>query len=183
MTTKMLGRLLLFTFFLDFRSRAAELPVVGKLYVGMTYEYTYLEPHILGDQWPAETSDEWRFTGSFWSLTVASSGTPIFVTAAHVLGMNWNPVSVDGFSFDGEKAFLLSRHARVFLGPLGYKPSAIGYFTGLNDVAFLKPKDPRVFSQYKTIRLSSDSPHVGENVTIYGFPRHVVFQQKTDASV
>lgn len=145
-------------------------PTVGKLFVGLTYRYTYLESHFLGsDRLVEQKASELPIKGSFWA--VQAGGDIILVTAAHVLGINWQPAQIDGHIIDNKKlGFLKGVTTRVLLGTLAYTPSRIGYVKGVNDAAFLLPKDQRMLNTVTPVALSDTPPISGERVRIVGYP-------------
>jgi hypothetical protein len=161
---------------------ADELPVTGKLFVELKWEYTYK-----GDDGPwwciwceptwEVRQEQWRLSGSFWALQ--TSDKPIFVTAAHVLGLNWEPGWIGGHTIDRETAFLRNVKARALIGTLAYEPSDIGRAKDANDAAFLMARDSMAFKTVRFLSLSDSPPQYGETVQVVGYPGTPVQQFAT----
>ena len=161
---------------------AEDTPYTGKLFVGISYRYDFSFEKYWWIEWlPTRISKEILLTGSYWQ--VESNQGVILVTAAHVLGINWEAKEVDlGLEWEGQgvkhvvgkqrpyETILQRSFSRVLIGTLAYAPLDIGTLKGTSDMAFLRPKNPQVLKDVQMLRLSDTPPRRDERVEICGYP-------------
>jgi hypothetical protein len=151
-----------------------ELPITGRLFVEQKWEYTYhVDPpwwDFYHDPWWDVREEKWQLAGSVWAAQ--TSDKPIFVTAAHALGVNLEPPQqLGGHHIDGKTAFLMNVRGTVLIGTLAYEPFTIGLLKDANDAAFLTVNDLSAFKAVRLLSLSDSPPIYGESVQVCGYPK------------
>jgi hypothetical protein len=113
--------------------------------------------------------------GSGWA-TIAN-GVPVFVTAAHVVGLNSVPYELAGKKI-GERCKIIERTIRIYAGGLAFEPDRFGWLlkpNGLSptdhaDAAILVFAAIDVFKDVTVFSLADALPLSGDPVTAIGFP-------------
>ena len=183
-------RILAISFFLVAMSDtgfAQQIPETGRLFAGAIYRYSFIEQakswfgcSRKQPTWLDKSADEVVNRGTYWAVML--DGSKIYVTAAHVLGLNTKPTEIAGVKLDNQNGKLLSVTGRAYMGTLAYTVQEIGQVSSLDDVAFLRPHEKNILDKVNEITLATKAPASGERVSVVGFPG-TPYQQLTEMLV
>ncbi len=174
---------------------AEQIPETGLLFTGLTYRYSYLQPGLEPSRswfgcsrqssrakptWVAKSCSEALSQGTYWAVMIG--GDKVYITAAHVLGLNTTPTEINGVKIDNEHGKLLFVKGRAYMGTLAYTVEQVGRVPSLDDVAFFRPHEKNIVDKVGAIPLASNAPVSGERVSVVGFPG-TAYQQLTEMVV